>query len=172
MFCLTICVITNIVWTLKSSIAVALKQSKPFSSLEEELVLGIQHTADLLVRRFEELLKEYGVSGTQFNVLRILRGAGEHGLRCGEIAERMVTRDPDITRLLDRLEKSGYIERERDLQDRRVVITKIKKPGLQLLAKLDGPVRKLNVEMLRGIGPETLQSLVDGLDEIRDALTE
>lgn len=172
MFSLTIYVITTIVMTVKSSIATALKQSKPFSSTEEELVLSIQHTADLLGRRLEELLKEYGISGTQFNVMRILRGAGEHGLRCGEIAERMVTRDPDITRLLDRLEKAKYIARERDLQDRRVVITKIKQPGLQLLSRLDGPVRKLNIELLKGCTPEQLRALIDGLDDIRAGIRE
>lgn len=156
---------------MKESIAVALKQSKPFSSLEEEFVLSIQQTADVLVSRFEALLKDYGVSGTQFNVLRILRGAGETGLRCGEIGERMVTRDPDITRLLDRLEKAGYIERERDSLDRRVVVTRIKRPGLQLLTKLDEPVRKLNVELLKGVGQQKIRGLLDGLEEIRGALT-
>lgn len=157
---------------MKSSIANDLKQSKPFSSLEEELLLSLQHTADVLGSRVEGFLKSYGISATQFNVLRILRGAGDAGLSCGEIGERMVTHDPDITRLLDRLEKGGFIARERDLLDRRVVITKIKRPGLQLLAKLDEPVRKLNVELLKGVGQKQLRLLLDGLDEIRGALSD
>lgn len=157
---------------MKRSIANDLKQSKPFSSLEEELLLSLQHTADVVGSRAETFFKSYGISATQFNVLRILRGAGEEGLRCGEIGERMVTHDPDITRLLDRLEKAGFIARERDSLDRRVVITKIKRPGLQLLAKLDEPVRKLNLELLNGVGPKQLRLLLDGLDGIRGALNK
>ena len=91
-----------------------LKQNKPFSSREEELVLNIIRTADQLQRGLAQLFSDLGLTGTQYNALRILRGAGEAGLACGEIADRMVTRDPDITRLLDRLDKQGLISRNRE----------------------------------------------------------
>ena len=152
---------------MNQSIADEIKQTKPFSSSQEELLLTLQHTADTLARPFESLFKSHGISGTQFNVLRILRGAGSAGLRCGEIGDRMVTHDPDITRLLDRLEKSGFIERGRDTVDRRVVITRIKRQGLQLLAKLDEPVRKLAVDLLGELDEKQVRRLIDGLNEIR-----
>jgi DNA-binding MarR family transcriptional regulator len=91
-----------------------IKQRKPFQVREEELYLNIVRTADLLGRKGVELLKEADLSPNQYNVLRILRGAGAEGLACGEIGERMVTRDPDITRLLDRLEKRELVKRSRD----------------------------------------------------------
>src|SRR4029079_5455628 len=90
-----------------------IQQTRPFGSLEEEAFLGLQRTADALARRAYDVLKPSGLSATQYNVLRILRGAGEAGLACGEIGERMITRDPDITRLLDRLEARHLIARAR-----------------------------------------------------------
>src|SRR4051812_26660503 len=91
-----------------------IKQKKPFHSKEEELFLNIVHTADLLQRRGDALFKSADLSANQYNVLRILRGAGAEGLACGEIAGRMVTRDPDVTRLLDRLEKRNLVKRSRE----------------------------------------------------------
>lgn len=158
--------------TVKTNIADEIKQTKPFSSLEEEFLLTLKRTADVLFAKADELFRKHGISETQFNVLRILRGAGETGRRCGEIADRMVTRDPDITRLLDRMEKGGLIRRERDGKDRRVVITKITKQGLQLLAKLDKPINDLNVELLRGVSQRKLRELVEGLNEIRGVAAE
>src|SRR3712207_9084149 len=99
-----------------------IKQARPFRSAEQEAFLNLQRTADVLMARMAEVLKTQGVSPTQYNVLRILRGAGDEGLPCGAVAERMITRDPDITRLLDRLEKQGLIARARDTRDRRVVM--------------------------------------------------
>src|SRR6266478_1928499 len=88
-----------------------LKQNVPFTSREQEAYLSLLRTADALQSRVEAKLKEFGLTGTQYNALRILRGAGEDGIPCSDIAERMITRDPDITRLLDRLQKRGLVER-------------------------------------------------------------
>src|SRR5688572_11825070 len=102
-----------------------IKQRKPFQLREEELFLNIVRTADLLARKGSELFKDADLSPNQYNVLRILRGAGAEGLACGEVGERMVTRDPDITRLLDRLEKRDLVRRSREKGDRRVVTARI-----------------------------------------------
>src|SRR5579859_2851490 len=107
---------------------------------EEVAFLELCRTTDMLSRRLAVLLKAEDLSATQYNVLRILRGAPE-GLPCGEVGNRMITRDPDITRLLDRLEKRGLIARSRDSQDRRMVMARITPEGLKLLARMDEPVR-------------------------------
>src|SRR5215470_13051287 len=98
-----------------------LKQKRPFTSREQEAYLALLRTADALEMQVEAKLKEFGLTGTQYNALRILRGAGADGLPCSEIGERMITHDPDITRLLDRLEKRGLAERARCKKDRRVI---------------------------------------------------
>ena len=114
-----------------------LKQSKPFPTLEAEVYLNIQRTAEALLWKATELLKPYDLTPTQYNVLRILRGAGTNGLICREIGERMVSRDPDVTKLLDRLETRDLITRERDHKDRRVIIARVTEAGLKLLEELD-----------------------------------
>ncbi len=113
---------------------------------EEVAFLELLRTTDQLSRRLAQVLKAEELSPTQYNVLRILRGAPE-GLACGEIGDRMITRDPDITRLLDRLEKRKLITRWRDATDRRVVLARITGEGLKTLARLDQPI----VEMHRGL---------------------
>src|ERR1700682_1900557 len=110
-----------------------LKQKIPFTSREAEAYLSLLRTADALETQVEARLKEFGLTGTQYNALRILRGAGPDGLPCREIGERMITRDPDITRLLDRLEDRGFVERTRARDDRRVIYGKIPAAGLKLL---------------------------------------
>src|SRR5713226_6186305 len=110
-----------------------IKQSKPFTSLEEEAFVALMRTADQLAWRGAEMLKQHGLSPTQYNALRILRGAGAKGLACSEIGERMINRDPDITRLVDRLERRGLVQRSRDKRDRRVITTRITGAGLELL---------------------------------------
>src|SRR5689334_14804954 len=117
-----------------------LKQTKPFVSLQEEVVLSMMRTADLLAMPMTEVLRQEGLSLSQYNVLRILRGAGPDGLPCGEISERMVRRDPDLTRLLDRLETRGLVTRSRGITDRRVVLASISQAGLKLLQSLDATV--------------------------------
>lgn len=113
-----------------------------------------------------QLLKVEDLSPAQYNVLRILRGAPE-GLTCGEIGNRLVTRDPDITRLLDRLEKRGLIARQRGGEDRRVVLTRIEQDGLELLARLDEPVRALHRGLLGHLGAERLRTLAELLEACR-----
>src|SRR5271165_4417792 len=115
--------------------------------LEEQAFLEMVCTTDRLSRRLALVLKTEDLTSTQYNVLRILRGSPE-GLPCGEIGERMISRDPDITRLLDRMEKRGLIERFREIKDRRLVMTRIRKDGLERLARLDGPVREAHRRLL------------------------
>lgn len=144
-----------------------IKQTKPFATPETEAMLALQVTADRLASEGARFLKSWDVSLTQYNVLRILRGAGAEGLTCGGIGERMIQHDPDITRLMDRLEKRGLVSRQRDDKDRRVVITKITQKGLDLLAELDVPVEEFNLRRLSHLGPERLQTLIELLDLVR-----
>jgi DNA-binding MarR family transcriptional regulator len=125
---------------------------------EEAAFLELCRTTDLLSRRLADLLKTVDLSANQYNVLRILRGA-EKGLPCGEIANRMITRDPDVTRLLDRLEKRGLIERWRDTEDRRIVLAKITPEGRELLGGMDGPVREAHKKQLGHLGRDRLRAL-------------
>lgn len=145
-----------------------IKQTKPLTP-EQEVVLTVERTADAFRRRIVEVLKPHGISTTQYNVLRILRGAGKDGLPCGAIAERMVTRDPDITRLLDRLNKMGFITRERGERDRRVVTTTITEAGLKLLKQLDKPVQELGTTLVRHLSKSQMQQLVELLDLARSS---
>jgi DNA-binding MarR family transcriptional regulator len=127
---------------------------------EEAVFLDLLRTSDVLSRRLAQVLKNEDLSSNQYNVLRILRGAPE-GLPCGEIGNRMITRDPDITRLLDRLEKRELISRRRETKDRRMVLTRISPEGLKLLARLDGPVQEAHREQLGHLGRERLKALTE-----------
>lgn len=149
-----------------------LKLTKSLGSLEEEVFLNVQRTANVLNQGLNALLKQFDLTGTQYNVLRILRGAGPAGLAAGEIGERMITRDPDVTRLLDRLEKRGLAERWRCTDDRRVVWTRITPAGVELIAPLDGPILELHARMLGHLGDGRLQVLVDLLEQTRDGLED
>ena len=144
-----------------------LKQKVPFTSREQEAYLSLLRTADALEAQVEARLKEFGLTGTQYNALRILRGAGPEGLPCREIGERMITRDPDITRLLNRLADRGFVERTRARHDRRVVYGKITAAGLKLLREMDGPIEKYSREMLRHVGQEKLKQLIELLEQVR-----
>lgn len=150
------------------NIQAEIKQNKPLTP-EQEVLITLERTADAFHRKVAELLKPHGVSSTQYNVLRILRGAGKDGLPCGAIAERMVTRDPDITRLLDRLDKMGFIVRERGQRDRRVVTTNITDAGLKLLKQLDKPVQELGTTLVKNLSKGQMQQLVELLDLARSA---
>ena len=138
-------------------------------SLEEAAFLDLLRTTDMLSRGLVTILKPEDLSSTQYNVLRILRGAPE-GLPCGEIAKRMITRDPDITRLLDRLEKRGLISRSREARDRRTVMARITGAGLKLLARLDEPVQAAHRKQLGHLGRERLRLLTGLLREARSQL--
>jgi DNA-binding MarR family transcriptional regulator len=133
---------------------------KPGSCPEEVTYLEMLRTMEALSHRFAQVLKTEDLSSTQYNVLRILRGASE-GLPCGEIGNRMVTRDSDITRLLDRLERRALITRCRESKDRRTVWTRITPSGLELLARLDKPMRAAHRERMRHLGRERLSQLAD-----------
>jgi DNA-binding MarR family transcriptional regulator len=129
--------------------------------------LAIMRAAEVLQRDVAELLKKADLSIAQYNVLRVLRGAGSAGLACGEVASRLIRHDPDMTRLTDRLERRGLIERTRDRRDRRVVLTHITASGLALLAELDAPVDALHAKQFGHMSDEALQSLVSRLAEPR-----
>ncbi len=144
-----------------------IKQRKPFRRIEDEAFVTLQRTADALMQGVAAALKPVGLSPAQYNVLRILRGAGPGGLACREIGERMITRDPDITRLLDRLEDRGLVNRNRDRADRRVITTRITEKGLRILKDLEGPIRQLHVEQLGHLGDQRLRSLIDLLEVAR-----
>ena len=145
-----------------------IQQTKPFTSLEDEAAVALHRTADRLHWRLSEMLKAHGLSPTQYNALRILRGAGDQGRACSEIADRMLNRDPDITRLVDRLERSGLATRSREGHDRRVITTRITPAGLELLRTLDGPVEEFNRKMLSTLGEQRLQTLIRLLEVIRE----
>ena len=144
-----------------------IQQTKPFSNLEEEALVSLQRTADQLAGRLSDMLKPHGLSPTQYNALRILRGAGDGGRACSEIAERMINRDPDITRLVDRLERRGLVARSREKRDRRVIITRITLAGLDLLRGLDRPIEEFNRKLLGNLGEPQLRTLIKLLEAAR-----
>jgi DNA-binding MarR family transcriptional regulator len=146
-----------------------IKQTKPFTSLEQEAMLNIERTAAVLGHGFAEALKPYGVTATQYNVLRILRGAGTHGLCRNEIRDRLIAQVPDVTRLLDRLEEAGLVERERDEGDRRLVTTRISAAGLRLLGQLDAPVSEMHERQLGHLSDRQLRDLIQLLAAARRA---
>ena len=150
-----------------SQLASELKQTKPFASPVQEAVLSIKRTAALLELRLAELLRPYGVTPTQYNVLRILRGAGADGLPRCEVQGRLVAPVADTTRLLDRLEKMGLVLRARNTEDRRVVTSKITPRGLALLDKVAAPMKKLEEEEVGQMSDARLRTLIGILDEVR-----
>ena len=145
-----------------------LRQTKPFASLEEEALLGIVRTSGVLMDDFDQMLKPHGITGTQYNVLRILRGAEPNGLCRNELRDRMLTRMPDVTRLLDRMEEASLVERTRGDEDRRIVETRITKEALRLLGKLDKLVAEDQKRRFEGVSAKQLQSLIDVLGTIRN----
>ena len=144
-----------------------IKQTKPFRRVEDEAFANLQRTADALMQGVAAALKPVGLSPAQYNVLRILRGAGPDGLACRELGERMITRDPDITRLLDRLEERELVSRTRDRADRRVMATRITEKGLRLLKDLDDPIARLHTDQLGHLGDQRLRSLIALLEAAR-----
>jgi len=143
------------------------KSSRPAVSLENRIFVALLQTADTLAQEAEQLLKAAGIPNAQYNVLRILRGAEPEGLACRAIGDRMISHDPDITRLLDRMEKRGLITRERQTDDRRVVKTRITPQGLSLLKTLDQPIHDLHKRQFRHISTARLKTLFGLLEEVR-----
>ena len=156
---LTIVVTTSIIKDVKLA-RQAKNNRRPQTFPEEAAFLELLRTTDMLSRGLINILKSQNLSATQYNVLRILRGAPE-GLACGEIADRMITRDPDVTRLLDRLERHTLVSRCRETKDRRTVMVRITPAGLKLLAQLDSPVQDGHRRQLGHIGREQLNALTE-----------
>jgi DNA-binding MarR family transcriptional regulator len=136
-----------------SAVGDEIYQTKPFATIEEELLVSLLRTTDVLNARFEQMIRPFNISMTQYNVLRILRGAGSDG--------------PDVTRLLERMEKSGLIKRTRDNADRRVVVTRITSGGLKLLDGIDPKLREID-GLLKPMGERKLESMLKLLDELRE----
>ena len=147
-----------------------IQQTKPFSSTAEEVFLNLQRTAGLLMQSLTHMLKQHQLTPTQYNVLRILRGAHPDNLTCGEIGSRMVTPEPDVTRLVDRLVKRELVVRQRDTRDRRVVRVGIADSGLDLLAGLDEPIEVWMAEHLGHIAETELNHLSNLLEKARRQL--
>ena len=145
-----------------------LRQSKPFSSVQHEAYLSVVRTSSTLMDRVEDLLKPYGITATQYNVLRILRGAGQGGLCRNELRDRMLTRMPDMTRLLDRMEDAGLVKRSREQDDRRMVLTQITPRGRELLGELERPLTQLHREQLSQLSDEQLRTLIELLTLVRE----
>ena len=152
---------------MPSGLGAELKQTKPFWSLEEEAALSISRTAAVLEHHVSQALKAHGLTPSQYNVLRILRGAGPEGLCRNEVGTRLVTQVPDVTRLLDRMEDTGLISRQRGAEDRRYVTTRITRKGLELVDSLDQPMRDLLQARLGHVSKKSLRALVDALAEVR-----
>jgi DNA-binding MarR family transcriptional regulator len=144
-----------------------LKQKKPFRSLQQEAYLSVVRTSTSLTDAMEDLVKARGISATQYNVLRILRGSGAEGLCRNELRDRMLTRMPDMTRLLDRMEDAGFVVRAREGDDRRMVMTRITEKGRRLLDDLDAPVMALHRKQMAGLTDAQLRSLSDLLTLVR-----
>ena len=150
-----------------ASLKLEIVQESPFSSVEEEALLNLLRTSDCLERAFHQKTRAWGITSTQYNVLRILRGAQPRGLTCSAIGSRMIAADPDITRLLARLKKLKLIRQQRDRHDRRVVWTQISEAGLALLQEMDPVIKSLPVELLGHLNGTELAELIRLLELAR-----
>jgi DNA-binding MarR family transcriptional regulator len=154
--------------SLKREIA----QGRPFSSAEEEALLNLMRTADCLQRAFQRISREWGVTSTQYNVLRILRGSHPQGLTCSAIGDRMITAEPDITRLLARLKVRKLVRQQRDRHDRRVVWTHISETGLELLSQMDPLIQQEPRKLLGHLSEDELAELTRLLELARKPCVE
>jgi len=152
-----------------SQLLAELKQTKPFVTPESEAAVSISRTAALVEHTIGEMLRVHRVTQTQYNVLRILRGAGPAGMCRNDVRDRLVARVPDATRLLDRMAEMGLVTRDRDTPDRRVVSTRITQRGLDLLERIDQPMKELHAKQFGHLGPKKLAQLIDLLAEVRRA---
>jgi DNA-binding MarR family transcriptional regulator len=149
-----------------------IRQTRPFPSPAQEALVALLRTADVIGRFVDTVVEESGLTGQQYNVLRILRGAGEAGLPTLDIAERMIEETPGITRLIDRLEAKELVTRERCATDRRQVFCRIAPAGLALLAALDAPVKDVAGHALGGLKRAEVAQLIDLLDRTRDHVNQ
>lgn len=153
---------------MKRGLLLELKQNRPFGSIEEEAFLSVARTAALLEHGFEKALKPHRITATQYNVLRILRGAGPAGLCRNEVGDRLYRPVPDVTRLLDRMEEMKLIVRERSGGDRRFVTARILPKGLDLLARLDTEIQRIHERQIGHVDRKSLRALIDTLTTIRN----
>ncbi|RPH55850.1 MarR family transcriptional regulator [bacterium] len=155
-----------------SALAKEIRQRRPFRSLGQEAVLGLMRTTDLVRRGISRVLEPFDVTPQQYNVLRILRGAGEEGLPTLEIGDRMVEQAPGITRLLDRLEAKGLVTRKRCPEDRRQVLCWLTPAGRDLVERLDDPVDQADATALDMLTDEEKRELIRLLDQVRTSLRQ
>lgn len=145
--------------TTRRTLAEEIGKKKPFDSAEVEAYLNIVRTADRLTWAEAQLCKAHGISPTLYNTLRIVQGGGERGVQTQTIAEHLITRQPDVTRLVDRLEKMGLVERERCVADRRVVWVRITPTGRQKVKDLEGPLRQIHLDQLGHLTRKQLDAI-------------
>lgn len=155
-----------------SQIRREIRQNKPFVSPASEAGVALLRTADHLIRLYAQVIEAEGITRQQYNVLRILRGAHEGGLPTLEIASRMIEQTPGVTRLLERLESRGLVLRERGCDDRRQVVCSVTQEGLDLLARLDGPVEEAGLAAFSQLGSGDFETLLQWLDQIRESIRE
>ena len=148
-----------------------LSKRNPFESIEQEAMLSIMRTSDLLENRLARLLRQFELTPTQYNVLRILRGEGKP-LPCLEVANRMIQVAPAITRVVDQLLALKLISKTQSTEDRRVHTLELRPAGDKLLAKLDQPIIDLHIELFTGVSKAKQASLVQILQEIRSGLSD
>ena len=150
-----------------STLREEIRQSKPFESAAQEAILALYRTTDQLRRRFAKLIEPHGISLQQYNVLRILRGAGKQGTPTLDIADRMIEQTPGITRLLDKLERKHLVRRERCPDDRRQVLCWITREGTEVLAELDKPISALGSSAMQPLTVAEQKSLIAMLQRLR-----
>ena len=155
-----------------ASLKLEIVQNPPFSSLEEEALLNLLRTADFMHRAFHLKTRSWGVTSTQYNVLRILRGAHPNGLTCSAIGDRMITAEPDITRILARLKALKLIHQHRDRNDRRVVLTLISPSGLELLRQMDPIIERIPIDLFDHMGRADITKLIALLEQARSRCTK
>jgi DNA-binding MarR family transcriptional regulator len=164
------CVMTCIFEDMPSRLQAELKQTKPFPRRSSEALLSVLRTAAVLEHQLNEALRPYGITDLQYNVLRILRGAGPDGWCGREISERLVSKVPDVSRLLDRMEGMQLIRRERDETDRRHVTARITPKGLRVLDEATVQLEAFERERFGDFDAGVLQQLIDGLADLRSVL--
>ena len=146
---------------MRSKLQEEIKQVKPFASLQEELWLNLSRTTAMVGHLIEQRLRAHGLSPTQYNVLRILRGAGGNGLCQYEIAERLVAQVPDVPRIVERMEKAGWVRRVRGVADRRVVMASLTEAGMALAKELDEPTVQIASEIFGEMSEYDMRNLID-----------
>jgi MarR family transcriptional regulator, organic hydroperoxide resistance regulator len=166
---LAIACCNSYILSMNSRLQAEIKQNRPFRRLETEAMAGVLRTAAVLDHTLGEALKPFGVTLTQYNVLRILRGAGERGLCGRDVGERLISRVPDVPRLLDRMEEMAMIHRERDPSDRRHVTARITADGVRVLEEVTPVLEQIEEDRFSHLGADALRSLIRALDTVRAA---